>query len=160
MRPKLTRLLQVFGLQAPIEGYGVVDLEWEVEVSPGGPVQKFNGTIERVHEELVKLNPNWDADYALEAPAHGEKRDILVERANFKDSAYFCGGRWPETDSIWIGYGIDYLRRVSGKPSNGPGPGNCGRVSCSFKSAIWWCNDVSAASASASHSTLRLRGVS
>lgn len=39
--------------------------------------------------------------------------------------------------------GIRYLRGVNGKPSNGPGPGNCGRVSCSYNSAIWWCNDVS-----------------
>ncbi|KND89165.1 hypothetical protein TOPH_06106 [Tolypocladium ophioglossoides CBS 100239] len=143
MKPAALLLLPAvaFGLQAPIEGYGVVDIEWEAEISPGGPVQKFNGTIEKVHKELVNLNPNWDTDYTLEASAHHDKRDGLVERADFKDSGYFCGGRWEETDSIWIGYGINYLRRLSGTPSNGPGPGNCGRVSCSFKSAIWWCND-------------------
>lgn len=39
--------------------------------------------------------------------------------------------------------GISHLRGVNGKPRNGPGPGNCGRVSCSYNSAIWWCNDVS-----------------
>jgi hypothetical protein len=38
---------------------------------------------------------------------------------------------------------VRYLRRVQGRPRNGPRPGNCGRVSCSYKSAIWWCNDVS-----------------
>ncbi|KAE8135101.1 hypothetical protein BDV38DRAFT_294917 [Aspergillus pseudotamarii] len=37
--------------------------------------------------------------------------------------------------------GIRYLHSVPGQPTNGPGPGNCGRVSCSYNSAIWWCND-------------------
>ena len=47
-----------------------------------------------------------------------------------------------------IDMGIDYLNSLSGVPGNGvPGedaaPKNCGRVSCSWGSAIWWCNDVS-----------------
>ncbi|ROV93349.1 hypothetical protein VSDG_06889 [Cytospora chrysosperma] len=48
---------------------------------------------------------------------------------------------WPEANEYWIGQGIDYLNEVPGKPSNGPGPGECGRVSCSWSAAIWWCND-------------------
>ncbi|KAK3398734.1 hypothetical protein B0T20DRAFT_353409 [Sordaria brevicollis] len=41
--------------------------------------------------------------------------------------------------------GIRYLYGVPGKPKNGPYSGsgqyaNCGRVSCSYNSAIWWCN--------------------
>lgn len=36
---------------------------------------------------------------------------------------------------------VYYLRRVPGKPTNGPGPGNCGRVSCSWNTGIYWCND-------------------
>lgn len=41
-----------------------------------------------------------------------------------------------------INNGISYLFKVVGSPSEGPGPGACARVSCSYKSAIWWCNDV------------------
>ncbi|PSR82213.1 hypothetical protein BD289DRAFT_371632, partial [Coniella lustricola] len=37
--------------------------------------------------------------------------------------------------------GIAYLNGIPGFPSNGPGPGTCGRVSCSYSSAIYWCND-------------------
>ncbi|KAK2608901.1 hypothetical protein QQS21_002614 [Conoideocrella luteorostrata] len=37
--------------------------------------------------------------------------------------------------------GIDHLRSVSGKPGSRAGPKMCGRVSCSYDSAIWWCND-------------------
>lgn len=39
--------------------------------------------------------------------------------------------------------GIAYLGTVSGTPVEGPGPGACGRVSCSYGGAIYWCNDVS-----------------
>ncbi|KAK4175092.1 hypothetical protein QBC36DRAFT_190692, partial [Triangularia setosa] len=39
--------------------------------------------------------------------------------------------------------GVDYLRGLSGTAKNGPGPAECGRVSCSDYSAIYWCNDVS-----------------
>ncbi|SCO81325.1 uncharacterized protein FRV6_05538 [Fusarium oxysporum] len=102
-----------------MSGYGVVVPEWEVEITPGGPTTVLNGTIEEVHEELLQLNPDWDED----------------------DAEYHCGGRWPKCRTTIINQGIPYLRRIKGKPRNGPGPGNCGRVSCSFNSAIWWCND-------------------
>lgn len=36
---------------------------------------------------------------------------------------------------------IKHLQGLDGKPTNGPGPGNCGQVSCSYNNAIWWCND-------------------
>ncbi|RSL43534.1 hypothetical protein BHE90_017500 [Fusarium euwallaceae] len=54
-----------YELEAPIEGYGVVVPEWEVEVTPGGPTTVLNGTIEEVHDELRQLNPNWDEDSSL-----------------------------------------------------------------------------------------------
>ncbi|KAK4172842.1 hypothetical protein QBC36DRAFT_293965 [Triangularia setosa] len=41
-----------------------------------------------------------------------------------------------------IGIGIMYLARLSGTAKNGPGLQNCGRVSCSWNSAIIWCNKV------------------
>ncbi|KAK0667498.1 hypothetical protein QBC41DRAFT_395963 [Cercophora samala] len=37
--------------------------------------------------------------------------------------------------------GIAYLRRLNGTARNGPGPANCGRVSCSWDAAIIWCNE-------------------
>jgi hypothetical protein len=39
--------------------------------------------------------------------------------------------------------GVQYLRTLKHKPKIGPGPGRCDRVSCAWKSAIFWCNDVS-----------------
>jgi hypothetical protein len=52
-------------------------------------------------------------------------------------------GKWSSARSKPISNGIKYLRGLSGHPRAGPGPGNCARVSCSYQSGIWWCNDVS-----------------
>ncbi|KAK3402528.1 hypothetical protein B0T20DRAFT_485141 [Sordaria brevicollis] len=54
-----------------------------------------------------------------------------------------CEKDWQKADASWdmLAEDIFDLRRVDGKPANGPGPNNCGRVSCRDGTAIWWCND-------------------
>jgi hypothetical protein len=95
------------------------------------------------------LNPNWDEEYisnSTDTTGGASKRDSdshLFSRTDFRGSKYTCRGRWPECHPNPIRRGIEYLRYVQGRPRNGPGPGNCGRVSCSYNAAIWWCNDVS-----------------
>ncbi|KAI3587790.1 hypothetical protein IWW34DRAFT_876110 [Fusarium oxysporum f. sp. albedinis] len=139
-------ILKVVATDAPIEGYGVVVPEWEVEVTSGSTTV-LEGTIEEIHEELLQLNPNWDEEYMsnfTQAAADTEKRDSdkhLFGRTNFNGAKYTCRGRWPECHPAPIVRGVEYLRYVQGNPKNGPGPGNCGRVSCSNNAAIWWCND-------------------
>ncbi|RGP62433.1 hypothetical protein FSPOR_9280 [Fusarium sporotrichioides] len=132
-------------LEAPIEGYGVVVPEWEVEITPGGPKTILSGTVEEVHEELLQLNPDYDEEFSINSTASEiSQRDSgfnLVQRTDFSDAEYHCGGRWKKCKTWAVNDGISYLRRVKGKPKNGPGPGNCGRVSCSWNAAIWWCND-------------------
>ena len=49
--------------------------------------------------------------------------------------------QWGVASTDRIIDGIAYLRSVTTQPSWGPGPGNCGRVSCSWNSAIWACNE-------------------
>ncbi|RGP76820.1 hypothetical protein FLONG3_5063 [Fusarium longipes] len=131
-------------LKAPMERYGVIIPEWEVEVTPGGHKTVLRGTVEEVHEELRKLNPDYDEQFINNSTASElSERDSdtdLVRRTDFSGSKYHCRG-WLKTCKTWaIRSGIETLRHVKGKPKNGPGPGNCGRVSCSYNSAIWWCN--------------------
>jgi hypothetical protein len=114
-------------------------ISWKVETSPGGPIVVLNGTIEEVHAQLLKINPNYDTDFEAiadqrEAPQAGPS---LIKR----DDVH-CG-YWALADEQVIETGIAYLRRVQGQPVLGPGPSKCGRVSCSYDSGIWWCNDVS-----------------
>ncbi|KAK1248934.1 hypothetical protein MKX08_007154 [Trichoderma sp. CBMAI-0020] len=132
--------LRVYGLDAPIPGYGVVELEWEVETTPGGPTVLVNGTIEAVYDKLTKINPNFTAEYPLQAKNHAANGTL---EKRYTVDGYLCWSPWPYTSFFAIDDGVSYLRGVRGQPTNGPGPGNCGRVSCSYQSAIWWCNDNS-----------------
>lgn len=129
----MANIIQALCLIAPPDGYGVFIPQWEVEVSPGGETLNLSGTVEEVHSQLLQLNHDWDTQYL---------EHKLTKRTDFSRSKYFCGRRWPRTGAGPIYDGINYLRRVPGRPANDAGPGNCGRVSCSYDAAIWWCNDV------------------
>ncbi|RYP67835.1 hypothetical protein DL771_007012 [Monosporascus sp. 5C6A] len=132
-----------WSIEAPIEGYGITELEWKVPVRPGQDPVILNGTVQQVHDQLLELNPEYDAEIATfsvsetvtfdtsEVPESGlERRDHNV-----------CKG-YPAAFAPDIITGINYLRGVPGTATNGPGPGNCGRVSCLNRNAIWWCNDL------------------
>jgi len=53
---------------------------------------------------------------------------------------------WANSEVIFLGVyhlaKLDPWTESHTIPANGPGPGACGRVSCSWNSAIYWCNDV------------------
>lgn len=124
--------------EAAIPGYGIGPISWEVEITPGGPTVILNGTVQEVHAALLKINPNHDAEFE----ALATKRDVPKNLVSRNPPDYVLCGHWYLTDEKPIKEGIAYLRRVGGQPVMGPGPGNCGRVSCSYDASIWWCNDV------------------
>ena len=120
------------------DAYDLVDITWSVQATRDGPYHDLTGTIEQVRSQLKDINPNFEQEFppvqvnATEPGAKLEKRDrILCNQANLGNAVI--------SD---IQDGISYLRGVKGHPTNGPGPGNCGQVSCSGGSAITWCNDV------------------
>ncbi|GAB1309857.1 Ecp2 effector protein domain-containing protein [Madurella fahalii] len=128
----------VLGLDAPIPGYGVEEIQWEVQAFPDGPMMNITGSLEQVRSELIKINPNYDDFVSLKVEHDVDARSLE------KRFGPVCGGGgygWGPAFTDAILTGILYLRGVSGRPTQGPGPGNCGRVSCSENSAIWWCND-------------------
>ncbi|KAL7908091.1 hypothetical protein GGI35DRAFT_486226 [Trichoderma velutinum] len=130
-------------LDAPIPGYGVEEFQWEVQAFVDGPKMNISGTIEQVYSKLLKLNPDWDEHFmnatnVNNQPTDDEKRSL---QARFGPVCGNGGQPWGAGIQDYIIRGIAYLRGVAGQPTNGPGPGNCGRVSCSYSSAIWWCND-------------------
>lgn len=130
-------------MKAPIESYSVFTPQWEVQVTPNGPSTILSGTVQQVHTQLVKLNPNWDKDFQFKTTSD----ETPTKRADFGDANPNCFGPWGAANLRRIREGIDYLRFISGTPNGEAGPGKCGRVSCSYKAAIWWCNDVSAVAA-------------
>jgi hypothetical protein len=67
--------------------------------------------------------------------------NTLKKRYDFTNSPYTCSGNEVGYASgKYIDKGVQYLYDVKGKPSNEAG--KCGRVSCEWNSAIWWCNLV------------------
>ncbi|OGM47429.1 hypothetical protein ABOM_002527 [Aspergillus bombycis] len=116
-------------------GYGVEDLEWSVQLTESDDPINVKGTVEDVVTELSKQNPSAEAQIR----ARGKAKQSLMKRAD--PTGYYCGEPFTPVSSASISRGIEYLQGVPGKPVNGPGPGNCGRVSCSYNAAIWWCND-------------------
>lgn len=129
--------------KSPIPGYDIIIPSWEVSATPDGPPVILNGTVEEVHAQLLELNPNFDADFALAEPASEETVNIFNYLDRFpSNSPHKCFERWGFvfTDALWDG--IDYLRRIGGKPTASAGPSTCARVSCSYRTGIFWCNDV------------------
>lgn len=110
-----------------------------VAATPGGEKLNLTGTIEEIHAQLLEINPNFDEDFGVKADA-----EPLVGRSLGKRFGPSCGGgsfNWGSADPGRIQEGINYLRGIAGQPYLGPGPGVCSRPSCSYNSAIWWCND-------------------
>lgn len=82
---------------------------------------------------MLQFTPNYKMEtgtVAQRAAAYAP----LTKRQNWNNRGgdYLCG-RFPTANRIDVYDGINYLRGVSGMPTNGPGPGNCGRVSCSMQ---------------------------
>ncbi|KAK8038606.1 hypothetical protein PG993_007017 [Apiospora rasikravindrae] len=123
-------------LEAPIPGYRVEEMQWEVDVGHG-QTESLNGTVEEVFARILEVNPEFQlAPAPAPAPGAAEARGLQPE----KRGKLVCGG-FPRGSVLYLNQGVNYLRGVPGRPGNGPGPGACGRVSCSYNSAIWWCND-------------------
>lgn len=129
---------------APMKGYNVFVPEWEFEVAPGETVV-LNGTIEEVRNQLLEINPDYGVSSALNVTDPQQAMQLYQEsthRGNiFEGSTVYChgfvlGNRY----LIWLA--LLYLNDVKGNPVNSAGPGNCGRVSCGYGAAVWWCNDV------------------
>jgi hypothetical protein len=90
---------------------------------------------------MVKINPNFAKEYQLQNLSTAAKKRDVQKRYDIVNT--ICGGRWHYCPKTSVDTGISYLSGIRGQPSNMPGPGNCGRVSCGYEAAIYWCNDVS-----------------
>lgn len=122
----------------------MIEPEWEIEVTPGQTI-KTQGTVQQVHNEVLKHNPNWDEEYLKPALNKRDNDPTLAKRTDFYgEGSISCNTPWEKAGVPYINNGIDYLRGLdgSGRPSAQPGPSVCARVSCSYNAAIWWCNDV------------------
>lgn len=130
-------------LDAPLPGYEVEDLIWEVEHTPGKPPVQLNGTIEQIHDKLLEINPDFEF-YENISPVDVQEETANASPTLTKRKDKVICDNFPRIEVEFVQDAMSYLRKVKGRPWLGPGPGRCIRVSCGFNAAIWWCNDVSA----------------
>lgn len=130
--------------RAPIPGGTVVPLFWDVQAFPDGPTLTLNGTIQEMHKRLLEINPNYDTDFNHTAVAARGLDFGLEKRTDFNGCQLECSlAKWGEPKIKGYDEGLEYLYDHLGVPHMGPGPGACSRVSCSYGTGMWMCNDVS-----------------
>ncbi|RYP73364.1 hypothetical protein DL769_004237 [Monosporascus sp. CRB-8-3] len=124
----------------------------------GGPNVTYKGTLQSIVKQIRAENPQYpfrnrtrfpiSSDDSMKSGDTSVGRSdttgaILSEGArNARDNNVFCGvggDGWADKEAIVEA--ITYLRDLTGACYSYPGPGFCGRISCSYNSAVWWCND-------------------
>ncbi|KAL4917803.1 hypothetical protein BDW62DRAFT_201359 [Aspergillus aurantiobrunneus] len=119
---------------------------WEIAPTPDATPSTLTGTISELHAQLRALNPNYDSDWNDPEPQPQSQPS--------PDNGLALSPRSPDHDvDCWdhavewgvpvkgVKEGIETMRGFRGHPYLGAGPGECARITCSWNSAIWWCND-------------------
>ncbi|KAI0969932.1 hypothetical protein F4678DRAFT_462740 [Xylaria arbuscula] len=125
-------------LKGQPSGFHTSNITWTGRIEEHGDNMSFTGpTLQQIEAQIREINPTftWSANEL--GLREGARDPSLFE------SDIFCAIPWdqPFASVFHIRQGISYLRKIHGDCTNGPGPGNCGRVSCSYSSGIWFCND-------------------
>lgn len=128
------------------DGYQIQEYNWTLSPFFNGSFVSVTGTIEQAVAKLDKINPKFGAQLL--------SHDIIGLGGwnrtfdDYNAIHYECGGRYTACYKQRIFQGVMYLLgldRAQGTSGRGPHLPKfiCSRVSCSYKSAIWLCNDVS-----------------
>ncbi|KAK0748476.1 hypothetical protein B0T21DRAFT_420413 [Apiosordaria backusii] len=137
----LTAQFAVHAEKAPLDGYEVVDLEWILPIDPNNPSGEnmtVTGTIEDAIAQMDAKYPGWNQTFTSSLPPP----DAASLEPSTESDGFKCGDPWYQCSQAAIVSGAQYLQGVkSDPPKMGTGPSNCGRVSCSWASSIWMCNN-------------------
>ncbi|KAI0489664.1 hypothetical protein F4859DRAFT_509250 [Xylaria cf. heliscus] len=111
-------------------------ITWTGWIDEDHGLMSFTGLgLQHIEEQIREIKPDFSWSRETE---QGSQDSIEEDKENVS-----CDIAWnPRFASVFhIREGIAYLHNIHGNCTNGPGPGNCGRVSCSYGSGIWFCND-------------------
>ncbi|KAI3331972.1 hypothetical protein HD806DRAFT_175991 [Xylariaceae sp. AK1471] len=112
------------------------NITWTGRIDESGTLRSFTGpSLQHIEAQIREIAPDFSWSRTVEPRAR--------ENGNAPGANILCYVPW-EIDfaSVYhITEGIAYLRKIQGNCTNGPGPANCSRVSCSYSSGIWFCND-------------------
>ncbi|KAI0432627.1 hypothetical protein F5Y09DRAFT_137059 [Xylaria sp. FL1042] len=112
------------------------DITWTGHIEEGGDIMSFTGpSLQHIETQIQKINPTFSWSSTPEqVPGNSSAKS---------EGDTLCDIQWdpPFASVFHIRQGISYLHKIHGNCTIGPGPGNCSRVSCSYYSGIWFCND-------------------
>ncbi|KAI8962813.1 hypothetical protein F5Y11DRAFT_321691 [Daldinia sp. FL1419] len=117
-------------------GYSLANITWVGKVEDD--IHSFTGpNISNIKDQIREIYPNFSWD--------GPGKGNLASRIRGRTPPHLlCDPSGVElADAYRIQEGVNYLKGVTGTCHLGPGPKVCTRISCSWNSAIWWCNDNS-----------------
>ncbi|KAK8030211.1 hypothetical protein PG993_011502 [Apiospora rasikravindrae] len=119
-----------FNSSAPMPG-----IIWRGNVTVDGPIYEFNGTVQEIYAQIKKVNPAYELlPVSRERSSTNPKLSITHTEC---ETPHGDPDNWGYAVTNEIDDGIAYLRGLTGECGATPGP--CGRVSCSWDSAIAWC---------------------
>ncbi|RDA85527.1 hypothetical protein CP532_2167 [Ophiocordyceps camponoti-leonardi (nom. inval.)] len=111
---------------------------WTIFDTKGHP-HLVNGTIEEAYRAMTVIDPDFKPPSSPPSPEPAAERGSLYARAGYAELGIRCEGAGP-ANLAEINRGIDYLLTIPGSPMIA-GTTSCERVSCSWNSAIWLCNE-------------------
>ncbi|KAK4448322.1 hypothetical protein QBC34DRAFT_439080 [Podospora aff. communis PSN243] len=112
-----------------------VDLLWMGSLTPGGSNMTLNGTAQSIYEQIVKLNPAYDASEHTEFAARSTELD--VSHAKRSGTVNCNAGTWVDFNAN-CQEGLNYLRNLGGWCYTPPG--SFARVSCSRGCGFYFCD--------------------
>ncbi|KAM7189900.1 hypothetical protein V8F33_009809 [Rhypophila sp. PSN 637] len=130
-------IAQVLANDALPPGYTLSELTWSFNPFGNGTTVNLTGHVQKVLHELYTISPAFYNKIITTPVPPANNIDLLTGN-------YTCGpqpGIDGRVSKSAIEDGIYYLRQVPGRPWMRSGPRACAQVSCSWNSAIWWCND-------------------
>ncbi|KAE9966008.1 hypothetical protein BLS_007273 [Venturia inaequalis] len=154
----LVAITQVIAKPSPIPGYEIGPVTWTIPNGTDGTFIKLQGTIQEVDAQLTRDHPHIKRDLVFDNstdPVNAASDVSVVQAAggprgvpsqDWREHAWCpepgcCGyADWKRANAYHILAGIDYLKKFKNEIGV-EGPNRCGRVSCSYDSAIFMCND-------------------
>ncbi|KAI1262862.1 hypothetical protein F5Y18DRAFT_429733 [Xylariaceae sp. FL1019] len=124
------------------DNYTISDITWTMPIVEGGQNYTFKGTVQEVFTQVNNLRVQQNLQPLPDPLAKFNTTSIPADVSSRSFAKTICKvGLKDYTPLVRVQQGIEYLKDLKGTCTNGAGPGNCGRISCSWTAAIYWCND-------------------
>ncbi|KAK7756191.1 hypothetical protein SLS62_001784 [Diatrype stigma] len=116
-----------------------LSLTFEGPLFVGGPNVTLSGTLEKIVAQINATNPEY---FLSNETSNDSVSGHGASKGGNQEGPVYCHLGTPNPASLApIEEAVSYLERLKGGCIAPAGPGYCGKISCSYDSAVWWCND-------------------